>query len=169
MAKKLDELIRDKAKELQQGADIDWAARRDAWLAKVNALYITIEEWLHTLISEGSLSTTDRDVPTTEQFIGLYKSIQKHLYIRGMRIASLTPRGTLVLRGLGRLDLEGLRGTVKIILADDDTPAQRSMPSQTRVAEGRWFLTYPRAPNDYVPLTKDEFERALISVSDLGQ
>ncbi len=112
----LRELFHQK-KENAKAANVDWAAKRDAWIKAVNDLYATIEnEYLREAKSDVQIRRADRIV--TENFIGEYHISDFVLQV-GDEHVIFSPKGTIIVGARGRIDVRGDRGEANLIWHGD--------------------------------------------------
>lgn len=142
----LRELFHEK-KQKARAANIDWAARRDAWLSAVSALYRTVEEdYLKDAREDVEITRPTRAV--TENYIGEYQVPELVLRVGDEQVV-FSPKGTNVLGAQGRVDVQGDRGDATIIWEGDD----------------RWSIVAARVPAlRLVPLTADSLADVLRGV-----
>jgi hypothetical protein len=94
-------------------ADVDWGAKRDAWIAAVNDLYRTIEnDYLKA--AKADVEITRRESEVREFFIGVYKVPELVLHVGDEEVVFL-PKGANVVGAQGRIDIEGECGEASII------------------------------------------------------
>ncbi len=125
-------------------ADIDWAARRDAWIKAVHDLYRTIEdEYLNGAKGDVELSHPDKVV--TENYIGEYHIPELVLRVGDEQVL-FSPKGANVVGADGRIDVQGDRGDATIVWQGED----------------RWNIVISRTPMlRVVPLAPDSLAEML--------
>jgi hypothetical protein len=100
-------------------ADIDWAAKRDAWIQNVKDLYKTIEDdYLGPV--KGDVEITYSDKIVTENHIGEYRIPELNLRVGDERVM-FSPKGTNIVGARGRIDVYGDRGEATIIWQEDNS------------------------------------------------
>jgi hypothetical protein len=105
-------------KQKAKPANIDWAAKRDAWLRAVTALHRTIvEDYLKAAREDVEIIQQDRIV--TESFIGEYRVPELVLRVGDEQVV-FSPKGINVVGAQGRIDVQGDRGEATIIWQGDD-------------------------------------------------
>ena len=109
-------------------ADIDWTAKRDAWIKAVHGLYSTIEDG-YLKDAKTDVEITRRDSEVREHFIGAYQ-IQELVLRVGDEEVVFSPQGTNVVGAQGRIDVEGERGVATIVW----------------LGESRWAIVVSRTP-----------------------
>ena len=108
----LQKLFQEK-KQKAGSADIDWSAKRDAWIKAVNDLYGKIEdEYLEA--AKGDVEITREDKEVREFFIGTYQVPQLILRVGDEEVLFL-PQGANIVGAHGRIDIVGERGEATII------------------------------------------------------
>jgi hypothetical protein len=129
----LQKLFQEK-KQKAKVADINWAAKRDAWLAAVGELYRTIEnDYLKAAKADVEITRADKIV--TESFIGEYHVPELVLRVGDEQVV-FSPKGANVVGANGRIDVQGDRGDATLVWQGDDrwsiviarTPALRLVP-----------------------------------------
>lgn len=139
----LQELFREK-KAKAKPANTNWAAKREAWIKAVNALYKTIgQEYLSA--AKNDVEITQKDAVVTEQNAGEYHIPQLVLQVGDEQVL-FSPVGVNVVGAQGRIDVEGDRGTATLIWRED----------------GSWNLVVSRVPTlRLVPLNADSLAEIL--------
>ena len=94
---------------------VDWDTRKSTWLNSVNKLYDEINKWLAPFEKQGLLSIkSDKKIERYEENIGQYFTQQLDIYL-GNDIVSLTPKGTLIIGSMGRIDMISRKGEIMLI------------------------------------------------------
>jgi hypothetical protein len=139
----LQELFREKKKKAKP-ANVNWAAKRDAWIKAVKALYDTVtHEYLGGAKDDVEIAQTD--VVVTERNIGEYHIPQLVLQVGDEQVV-FSPVGINVVGAQGRVDVEGDRGATTLIWRED----------------GGWNVVLSRAPTlRLVPLNADSLAEIL--------
>ena len=115
MAETLENFLREKKrKDDQLKQAVDWEKRKTWWLSKINDLYKLVQEWLAPLVPE-VVSIEGDTIDVYEERLGSYKApyLNINLYTE---VVKLVPIGTIIIAGLGRVDLIGDEGSVMIVL-----------------------------------------------------
>ena len=108
----LQKFFREK-KQKAKPANIDWAAKRDAYIAAVKDLYRTIEgDYLKA--AKADVEITHPDKVVTENYIGEYHIPELVLRV-GDEDVVFSPEGANVVGTLGRVNVEGECGEASII------------------------------------------------------
>ena len=130
----LQEFFREK--KHKSGGDIDWDARKRAWIDAVNRLYDRITtEYLADPVEEGNVLVSRPEKTIVEDFIGPYEIPELVLQVGDER-AVLSPKGRNIVGASGRIDLIGEMGERTLVLQPDDrwgivvarTPALKVAP-----------------------------------------
>jgi hypothetical protein len=139
----LRQLFHEK-KQKAKPANIDWAAKRDAWLRAVAELYRTIvDDYLKAAKDDVEIAQADKVV--TEDYIGEYHVSELVLRVGDEQVV-FSPRGTNIVGAQGRIDVHGDRGDATIVWQGDD----------------RWNLVVSRVPAvRLVPLTAGSLAEVL--------
>lgn len=154
-------------------SDVDWAARRDLWLRQVDDLYRRIEDYLAEFAAQDLIQSSREPIERHEEYIGSYTSEVLKLRI-GENKVSLTPIATLVIGGAGRVDMEGPRGSVRIVLVDKDLYCPQisimegdEEPNRpARPPEWVWKIVLYKPHMQYVDLDETSFQPALMAIAD---
>ncbi len=131
-------------KQKAKPADVDWGAKRDAWIAAVNNLYHTIEnDYLKGAKADVEIAHPDKIV--TENYIGEYHIPELVLRVGDEQVV-FSPKGVNVFGAKGRIDVEGDCGDATIVWQGED----------------RWSIVIARTPTlRLVPLTGDSLAEIL--------
>lgn len=145
---KLSEFFREKQAKATP-TDIDWTAKRDAWIRAVETLYDTITKDYLGLADIADIVQVDRKRKTVQEtYIGTY-SIDEMTLAFGEELVIFSPKGVNVVGAAGRVDVQGDRGEATLV----------------RQAGDRWSLVMSRTPTvRLVPLTDESFLEMLRKV-----
>ena len=177
MSETLEDFLRAKKKkdeELKQA--VDWEKRKTWWLGKINELYKEVKEWLGPLTSEDILNIKDDTVDIHEERLGTYRAPYLDINV-GSEVVKLMPVGAIIIAALGRVDLIGEEGSVKIALEQKGhRPQVRAYIVKEEIAKSKkqsnlpdydqmdteWIVpTETGRPKKYQILTKEVFHDAL--------
>lgn len=112
----LRDFFREK-KQKAKPADVDWGAKRDAWIEAVEDLYRTIEsDFLKAAKDDVEVAYADKVV--NENCIGQYKVRELELRVGDERVV-FSPKGVNIVGAKGRIDVEGDRGEATIVWEGD--------------------------------------------------
>lgn len=115
MSVTLSQFLREKKlRSEEESGKIDWDAWRDQWLQSVRRLYETIEEWLHDLKEDGTVTISYQTRSLSEEHVGEYETECMVIHVGSERIA-LEPLGTIIVGAYGRIDLRGSNGNVMLV------------------------------------------------------
>lgn len=147
-AKNLREFFRAKKVKAAPG-NIDWAARKKAWVEAIDRLYNKItQDYLSGLQKDGLVSISYTTKTLHEDYIGEYEVRELVLRVGGERVV-FSPKGRNIIGASGRIDLRGDMGEVTMVL-------------QPR---GRWCIVLTRTPTlKTVPLDEESLLTTLKSV-----
>lgn len=177
MAETLESFLREKKrKDDQLKQAVDWEKRKTWWLSKINDLYKEVKEWLGPLTSEGIVNINDYTVDIHEERLGAYTAPYLDINV-GSEVVKLMPIGTIIIAALGRVDLIGEEGSVKIALEHKGhRPQVRLYVGKDEIAKSKkestppdydqmdteWIVpTESARPKKYQILTKEVFHDAL--------
>lgn len=145
-SKQLNEFFKEKVAK-SMPSDVDWEAKRDAWIAAVGKLYDTIQkEYLESV----DIVKVDRSRMKTvqEAYIGDYTIAELTLAV-GDELVVFSPKGVNVLGAAGRVDVRGDRGEATLVRQGGD----------------QWVLVSDRAPIlKFAPLSEETFLGMLRSI-----
>ena len=127
--------------------NIDWSAKRDAWIKAVNDLYRTIEdEYLKDAKADVEITREDNEV--REFHIGVYQIPELILRVGDEEVV-FSPQGANIVGAQGRIDVQGERGVATIVWE----------------GENRWSIVVSRTPTtQLVKLTADTLAELLKSI-----
>jgi hypothetical protein len=103
------------AKKRKSGGDIDWHARKAAWVASVEALFETIRQFLAAPVKAGDLTISRSPKTVVEEYVGRYEIDELVLQVGNER-AVFSPKGINVVGASGRVDLIGERGERTLVI-----------------------------------------------------
>lgn len=179
-----------KRKQLQEksSSQIDWKRRRDVWLDQVQSLIQQVCLWLQPYQEQGLLDIKHFRHAIYEEVMGEYGRYEAPgiAISMGLETVSLMPVGMVVLGGLGRVDMDGPLGQIKMVLSDSDrAPAFRvvrvwtSMPVEAptqnsaenrlssihdRMASAKWYFVPPDSQQTMLLVNADTFTETLRSL-----
>jgi hypothetical protein len=134
-------------KQKAKAENIDWIAKRDAWIAAVRDLYQTIEgDYLKAVMDD--IRITSRDKVVTENHVGEYKIPELVLRV-GDEEVIFSPKGVIIVGAQGRIDVQGDRGDGTIVWQGGK----------------HWSIVISRTPNvRLVPLDSDSLGEMLMGI-----
>lgn len=97
--------------EIEQSLDIDWQARRSAWLSDLRKLCDEIRQWA----DEEGWPVHEEDKEITEDYIGTYNAPKLYIEMPTGRL-HIDPVGTLVIGAEGRVDILAFPGLTRMLL-----------------------------------------------------
>jgi len=142
----LETFLRQKKK---QQPLIDWNPKKQKWLLSVNELYSAIESWLDNLIKENIVKISYDNLTLDEYYVAPYVIRQMNILV-GYEQVRLEPKGMIVVNAVGRIDMIGDDGTLKLLLMQNDDSVKF-----------QWLIAVSK--EDF-PLTKVSFSEALEQV-----
>ncbi len=147
MGDQLVDFLRSK-KAPEGTSEIDWKAKRDAWVASVKALYALLEDMLRDSIASKDVLLHRDIVRITEDFIGTYSIPVLELTVGNERV-EFRPKGITVIGAAGRVDIRGERDTVTLL-------------RDTANTNGGWTIILQRVPHlKLAPLDRESLKYAL--------
>ena len=107
------------AKKEKNGNQIDWQAKKERWLERIENLYVTIlNDYLAPAIQAGDVSYTYRPKQLEESYIGPYVVRELVLFV-GDESVIFSPKGCNIVGSSGRIDLLGEMDKKTLILNAD--------------------------------------------------
>ena len=94
-----------------------WSRQKDEYIAKVDSLYDSIEEFLAPWTSNGSIAIEYHPHSIHEEDTGPYE-VRKCIILIGNRSVALTPVGTQLIGTKGRIEVSGASGRSRLMLVD---------------------------------------------------
>ncbi len=136
------------AKKQKAGGDIDWQAKKAAWIQTVENLYQTIQHFLAAPIKAGDLSVARSPKTVVEEYIGQYEVDELILQVGNER-AVISPKGINIVGASGRVDLIGERGERTLVVQSGN----------------RWGIVVSRSPTvKVIPLDESSLLESLKDV-----
>ena len=179
MAETLENFLREKKRKNDQLKQaVDWETRKTWWLDKINHLYDEVKEWLAPLVPE-VISIKEDTMEVYEEHLGSYEApyLKINLYTE---VVKLIPIGTIIIGGLGRVDLIGDEGSVMIVLEQKGHRPQvrvyigeeeiskskkQPKPPDYNQMDTEWIIpTEKGRPRKYQVLNREVFNNALMRV-----
>ena len=168
------------AKNLRTKYEINSTQRREQWLRDLNELYSSMEKFLKKYTDADKISISRKSVKLTEENIGTYETDQLTFTI-GTRKVVAKPIGTLLIGSKGRVDLLGVRGSIRIVLLDKGGPAINTrvqfsgeivedyssslLPNNNVDREG-WYIASSPPNITTTAFNKESFLDAIMEISD---
>lgn len=173
---RLKNFIEEKRKKAEE-EKINWEQEKKEWIDKLDELYRMIEDWLKDV----DIKIEYEDIELFEQRLGKYRTKKMVLDVGGERV-ELRPIGTIIIGAKGRVDVEGPRGKVKIVLVPKDAegPAIRvriftsgadlkkeleeEKQKTAKPIQWEWKIATPPPNVKCINLDKDTFSEILLGV-----
>ncbi len=121
-------------KDQERVHTVDWAARKEKWIAALEQLYETIEAWLRPSVEKGLIRIDFIPKIMEEENIGQYEVKKMKLWV-GTEQVVFDPKGTILIGSYGRVDMTGDDGAVMLLLFEWEkwefairTPSLRRWP-----------------------------------------
>ena len=112
-----DSFVEEKSKELEAEQAVDWSKRKDDWLSSLKNLFDRVEQFLQPYVESGKIRVEPGKTQLNEEYLGSYDAENRTIFLGKDRIL-FKPIGTLMIGCRGRVDLEGPKGSVKIVLTN---------------------------------------------------
>jgi hypothetical protein len=123
----------------------DQEAKKREWLASLAALYQDVEQWLAEYTRSRKIKIESAAVTLEEDYLGSYKAESRIITIGSDRVI-LKPIGTMVIAAYGRVDMDGPKGTVKLIRTSKKFTGMRVTVSDVKIGSGAILPTRERRP-----------------------
>lgn len=185
MENRFDTFVNDEIEKKTQEENIDHAAEKELWLAKLRGFYDQVETYLADYIKAGKISIEYEAIKIHEEGIGSYEANQATITIGSKKI-KLEPIGTMLIGSKGRIDMQSdFGGTMQWVLVDkkakgfgfrvstamvDGKKTSRDKTADKPEAETEWawkLAVYNGRTVDYIDLSKDLFLDTLMEVANV--
>ena len=184
-AETFDEFVkRQTAREnAAAGKTVDWKNRRANWLSDLSGLYSSMEKYLRPYTESGAIRIERSRTQLTEEYLGTYE-VDKLTFTIGQDKVVAKPIGTLLIGSRGRVDLSGVRKTLRIVYLEEGGPAMRiaiagggeagggeevAQASRSmvrgRVDHAGWYIATKPPDATVIAFTEDSFRDAIMEVS----
>lgn len=155
-----DDLIKSKIKkEKESRPRINWEERKKIWLSNIEKLYTDINSWFEPF--GGDVKIEYKNIPLEEEYIGSY-SVEEIKIKIGTEYVTITPRGTIIIGGFGRVDMTGLDGEAMFLLLPEKEGKGNSIKNCSWHVATRSSKYNPLY--NPLPLNKNTFAEVLKSI-----
>ena len=156
---------------------IDWDARRDEWLRRLDEFYGRVEGYLQPYVERGAVCMDFAQRPMREEHVGAYDARALEIRI-GPDTICLDPIGTELIGAWGRVDMVGPKGSARFVLVpetlsepkveawilqDGETPPPER---ELEIDETTWKIATPPPRVLYEEFNDDSFFSAMMEVLD---
>lgn len=150
--------------------------RKDAWLKQVDCLYQRVLGLLAPHLSSGGITSEFVAISVSEELLGSYEMQSLVLNLGASKIL-FRPIGTYLIGSPGRVDMNGLRSSVRFVLTPPDAVApvftittsafpKREKPSPTlEIHDFVWKISSNPPRIKYTEITRDSLEKAIIEAA----
>lgn len=154
---------------------IDWLARRDAWLRRLDEFYRQVEGYVEPYVSSRKIYLNFSPRQMHEEYVGSYEACSLDMEVGGDAVR-FDPIGTNMIGTWGRVDMVGARGSVRFVLVpeslrspglkvrilrDGETPPPEILP---KIGETTWKIATPPPRVVYEEINEDSFFSAIMEV-----
>ena len=169
-----DDFIKE-ANVRAQNSKVDWDEQREEWLSYLKQFYDMVDGFISDYVEAHQLSCTRSKKTLNEGNIGSYDVDVLSIKISTITII-LTPIGTLLLGGKGRIDMVGPKGKVKFVLVPKGSTRPRIVVrtvdshdaseahTEEPINEWEWRIMTSPPQISYLPLDGDAFYSAMLEV-----
>lgn len=174
-----DDFVQERTARARESAEaFNGKETLDTWLRELDALYGDMERYLKTYTDSGQITVERRPVQLTEELLGTYDAEALAVSIGNDEVIA-RPVGTMLIGSHGRVDLSGLRKTLRIVLLEKNGPAIKisvsgtNGPSETstrsllhgEIDHRGWYVVTQPPVATATALDEDSFRDAIMDVS----
>ena len=146
--------------------------RKDAWLKQVDCLYDRVSELLAPHFTSQEITSEFVPFSVFEELLGSYEVRSLVLNIGASKI-QFKPIGTYLIGSPGRVDMVGLRSSVRFVLTLPGVvaPVLKILTSPeepspvVEIKEFEWKISSNPPRITYTEITKDSLEKAIIEAA----
>jgi len=151
--------------------------RKAIWLARIDDLYSQVQVLLEPYLTSGAMASSMSEVTITEELLGTYLAPSLTIDL-GRSSVRFVPVGTILFGAPGRVDLVGLRGQVRFVLAHPtldrpmlvDSLATEARPvvsgdGSQRLKEFDWKISTQPPSIRYTPLSVSTLQSAIMEAA----
>ncbi len=179
--KEFDEFLRRQDEKSE--SSVNWEQEKYLWLQQIDTFYSYIKRWLKEYVDTKRIIVQSNQIEITEEYIGTY-NVEEVKIIIGNKIATLTPKGTLMIGTRGRIDMTGRSETIRFVLADKNSEGpkieiteysseyekeQKELNDKKRAKpKTQWIWKISSDPPNisYTELNRESFLKSLMKVLD---
>lgn len=143
--------LESKSREAGPVSSLDRDNRKREWLDALQKFYGKVDEWLQEYVASGRIEMEKQRINLHEDFLGSYQAEARLLAIGGA-LVYLMPVSAVPFGASGRVDLEGPKGTVKLLLTDEGSGGLA------------WKIATPPPRVQFIDLTSETFLQSLTDV-----
>lgn len=96
------------------------------WKEYLDVLYTSIREFMQPYLEDKTAEMKFADLELNEELLGIYAVQKLSLTIGGSNV-TFRPIGTILIGGRGRVDVEGPRGTARLVLVNKKVTQGRQL------------------------------------------
>jgi hypothetical protein len=137
------------------------------WLRRLHELHGMVHGFLKDYLAAGDISISARDVTLHEDQLGNYTAQQIEIKL-GHALVKLKPIGTYLIGVHGRVDMDGPRGSCKLVVVPESAyrpvSGAGAVKSDWTVPPLAWKFATPPPDVRYIELTAESFQDALMKV-----
>ena len=176
MADTFDDFMRERVARRNDAPPFDAEGRLNEWLGHLRDLYALVDNALAPYIESKDITVEYIPKSMNERSIGRYNADQ--LLIRfGDDTLFADPVGTMLIACLGRVDLSGPAGNLRLVYLEHGGPAVRSTlregdsyversssPVRGAIDGAGWYIATRPPSVTVVPLTEETFREAAMEL-----
>ncbi len=182
-SKSFDEFVEEQAaqaEELKAYNEIHWPKQHEFWLGELEKLYSKMERYLKSYIHAGKIKCQRNRIKICEPNVGSYDAEELTLKIGTNKVVA-RPIGMQVIGAMGRVDLIGPRGVIKIALLEKGAPTWGTITPESDLSDERrhelffyestiekegWYFTSPPPHITAIEFCKDSFQDAILEIAE---
>lgn len=170
-----EKFLSEQKKKLQESGNIH--ARKDAWIEQIDVLYRKVVDLLSPHIRSGAITTSRETISIYEELLGRY-DVPSLVIDFGPSRVHLNPIGTYLIGSPGRVDMVGLRSSVRIVLTPKEAvepiiritrgESEHFKPKSTeiKIKDFVWKISTNPPRIKYSEITESTLQRALIEATN---
>lgn len=155
----LERFLREQQRSTEEQKQ-DWDRRRQQFLTETQVLLGRIKEWLQPLAGKGLVHFSDTTSVLDEWHAGHYTAAGLVAKFGGAEVR-FVPVGAEIVGALGRVDVEGPKGHVSLLLRSEMT---RPIGPNKVTDRLLWQVTTPPPKIRYIDLSRDTLAQAIRGV-----
>ena len=182
--KTFDDFVKRRLNEAQTNQSsetVDWNKTREEWIQSLNHLHSKMEKYLNKYTEADQIQITREKFRISEEYLGNYEAEKLTIQI-GIDKVVAKPIGRMMIGAVGRIDLIGARGMLRIVLLDKGQPAPQTKieigrkPEEKtgchaiqsiKISERDWYIATLPPRITATALSADAFRDALMELLDV--
>ena len=170
-----EKFLQDQKNKLKESGNIH--ERKDAWIEQINVLYRKVSELLSPYTRSGVITTKRETISIYEELLGRY-DVPSLIIDFGPSRVHLNPIGTYLIGSPGRVDMVGLRSSVRIVLTPKDavepiirittgaSAHERVKSPAIKIQDFVWKISTNPPRIKYSEITESTLKKALVEATN---